>query len=113
MMRARAVLAVLSFLAAASCSDDTGANISGVPGYSISTVKVFPSSATIFVPDTIRISDRITFAAIAYGKGGSILTGMRFVWSTSDPSIAVVDSGGTVTPVRPGTVEVMASAHKV
>jgi hypothetical protein len=38
---------------------------------------------------------------------------MRFAWSTSDPSIAVVDSGGTVTPVRPGTVEVMASAHKV
>ena len=112
-MRAVEVVAVLSFLVAASCSDDTGANISGVPGYSIASVRVFPSTATIFVPDTIRASDIITFAAVAIGKNGGILELTRFAWSTSDPSIAVVDSGGTVTPVRPGTVEVMASAHKV
>jgi alpha-tubulin suppressor-like RCC1 family protein len=38
---------------------------------------------------------------------------MRFAWSTSDASIATVDSVGVVTPVRPGTVEVSASAFKV
>jgi len=113
LMRARAAVAVLSFLVAASCADDTGANISGVPGYSIASVRVFPSTATIFVPDTIRASDIITFAAVAVGKNGGFLAATRFVWSTSDPSIAVVDSGGVVTPVRTGTVVISASAHKV
>lgn len=96
----------------ASCSD-TGANISGVPGYSISSVRVSPSSATIFVPDTVRVSDQITFSAVAFGKNSGVVQVTRFAWSTSDASIATVDSAGVVTPVRAGTVEVLASAHKV
>jgi len=111
-MRARKVVVALSFLVAASCSDAAGPNISDVPGYSIASVRVFPTSATIFVPDTIRASDRITFAAIALGKNGAVLSSVAFVWSSSDPSIAVVDSSGMVTPVMPGTVEISASAHK-
>jgi alpha-tubulin suppressor-like RCC1 family protein len=113
LMRAREVVAALSFLVAASCSDAAGPNISDVPGYSIASVRVVPSSATIFVPDTIRASDRFTFEAIAVGKNGAVLGSVSFVWSSSDPSIAVVDSAGTVTPIMPGTVEISASAHKI
>ena len=113
MSRARGVLAVLSLLVVSSCDDSTGPNLNNISGLSISSVRVFPSSATIFVPDTIRVSDRITFAAVAIGKNGAVLSGIRFAWSSSDESIAVVDSGGTVTPVRTGTVEISASAHKI
>jgi alpha-tubulin suppressor-like RCC1 family protein len=113
MSRARVAVAVFSVLAVSSCDDGTGPNINDVPGYSISSVRVLPTTATIFVPDTIRASDRITFAAVALGKGGGFLSGISFVWRSSDESIAVVDSSGTVTPVRPGTVEISASAHKV
>ena len=113
MSGARAVLAVLSPLLMMACEDGTGPNLNNTPGYSIASVRVFPSTATIFVPDTIRASDRITFAAIAYGKNGAALAGIRFVWNTSDASVAVVDSSGTVTPVRAGTVQISASAHKI
>lgn len=113
MSRARVVLAVFSALFVTACEDGTGPNLNNLPGYSISSVRVFPPSAVIFVPDTIRPSDRITFAAVALGKGGAVLTSLTYAWSSSDPSIAIVDSSGTVTPVRPGTVQISASAHKV
>lgn len=113
MSRARLVLAVLFPFLLTACEDGTGPNLNNVPGYSITSVRVFPPTATIFVPDTIRPFDRFTFAAIALSKGGAVLENLRYVWSSSDPSIATVDSSGTVTPVRPGTVQISASAHKV
>ena len=114
MSRARVVFAVLSLLVVSSCEDGTGPNLNpNVPGYSITSVRVLPPSATIFVPDTIRPSDRITFSAVGLSKGGAILDKLRFVWTSSDESIAVVDTLGTVTPIRPGTVTITASAHKV
>jgi alpha-tubulin suppressor-like RCC1 family protein len=113
MSRARVVVAVLSTLVVTACEDGTGPNLNNVPGYSITSVRVFPPSAVMFVPDTIRPSDRFTFAAIALSKGGAVLENLRYVWTSSDPSVATVDSSGTVTPVRPGTVEISASAHKV
>ena len=112
-MRRVRVTAVFTLLLAAACEDATGPNLNSIPGYGISSVRVFPATATMFVPDTIRASDRITFSAVAVGKSGRALTGIKFAWTTSDASIAVVDSSGTVTPVRPGTVKISASAHKI
>lgn len=113
MSRIHVAITALSLLVVTSCDDGTGPNLSDVPGYAISSVRVLPTTATIFVPDTIRASDRITFAAFALGKHGGVLAGIAFAWRSSDESIAVVDSSGTVTPVRPGTVQISASAHKV
>ena len=108
------MLAVLSPLMLTACEDGTGPNLNdNVPGYSITSVRVFPPSAVIFVPDTIRPSDRITFVAVALSKGGGVLENLSYVWTSSDPSIAIVDSIGTVTPIRPGTVQISASAHKI
>jgi alpha-tubulin suppressor-like RCC1 family protein len=107
------VAAAVVFLAPLVACDDTGPNISGVPGYSISAVRMLPNEMTIFIPDTVRESDHVTFEAVGLGKGGALLTNLRFAWETSDPSIATVDENGTVTPVRAGTVKIMASAHKV
>lgn len=112
-MRARRYLAAIAILPLASCSETTGANLSGVPGYLISAVRVSPSIDTIFVPDSIRDSDRITFSAVATGKNGSVLRAMTFAWSTSNPLIATVDSSGVVTPKAVGVVEISAAADKI
>jgi uncharacterized protein YjdB len=112
MVRALRVFMALTAFLLASCSENTGPNLNDVPGYSISKVIVDPPSATILIPDTVTAANEISFSAVALGKGGGSLSGIRFAWSTSDPSIAVVDSLGVVTPIRPGTVEVIASAHK-
>ena len=112
MARAIRVFTALTALVVVSCSDNTGPNLNDVPGYAIRDVIVDPPSATILIPDTVTAANEIAFSAVAIGKSGGGLSGIRFAWSTSDPSIAVVDSLGVVTPIRPGTVEVIASAYK-
>jgi uncharacterized protein YjdB len=112
-MRVRCMVTLGVVVMAASCTETTGPNLSGVPGYLISAVEVSPSIDTLFVPDTIRPSDRIAFTASAIGKNGAIIPVMTFAWSSSDPTIATVDSGGLVTPLRRGVVEISASADKI
>ena len=112
-MYARRYLLLISILPLVSCTETTGENISGLPGYLISSVRVSPSVDTIFIPDSIRDSDRITFSAIATGKNGSPLPAMTFAWSTSNPLVATVDSAGVVTPRALGEVEISAAADKV
>src|SRR4026208_2136441 len=80
MRRVRVAVAVLSLGTVPSCDDGTGPNVNDVPGYVISSVRVSPSTATIFIPDTVRVSDQVTFSAMAIGKSGVPLTGIRFVW---------------------------------
>ena len=112
-MHARCYLTLILVLPLASCTETTGANLSDVPGYLISSVRVSPSIDTIFVPDSIRDSDRITFSAIATGKNGSALPVTTFAWSTSNPLVATVDASGVVTPRALGEVEISASADKI
>ena len=112
-MGARKVVLVLSLVGSASCTDATGPNLSDIPGYLISAVRVTPAVDTIFVSNPIRVSDRITFRASATGKNGAQLSISRFAWSTSDQSIATVDESGVVTPVSVGTVQIIASADKI
>ena len=113
MVRATRVVRALLLLIVAACDEETGTNLNEVPGYAITDVIVDPASATILVPDTIAAGTKVPFSAVAIGWTGDRLLGIRFAWSTSDPSIAVVDSAGNVTPLRPGTVEVIASAYDI
>ena len=112
-MRVTLILGFLIFALGASCDDPTGPNLSDTPGYLISSVRVSPGADTLFVPDTIRSFDRVTFTASALGKSGGPVPISRFAWSTSDPAIAVIDEFGVVTPVTTGTVEIQASADKI
>ena len=112
-MGVRKFVIALSLVWSASCTDATGPNLSGTPGYLISSVRVSPSVDTIFVSDPIRVSDRVAFTAFATGKNGSLLSISQFAWSTSDPAIATVNSSGVVTPLSVGTVQIIASADKI
>jgi hypothetical protein len=91
---------------------DDRANISGLPGYAISDVRVTPSIDTIYIPDTVRVTDRVQFFAAVEGKDG-LLHVAPMVWSVSDPSIASIDAQGVVTPRGIGTVEIRAEADKI
>ena len=113
-MHSRRVLKALAFFAAVGCIDTTGPNLAGnVPGYSITDVGVTPRSATVLVPDTITTAHAVQFAATAFDRTNQPIPSTRFVWKTSDSTIATVDENGLVTPLMPGTVEVTASAYRV
>jgi hypothetical protein len=105
---------VVTFLVAgvAAC-EDLGPNISGVPAYSISSVRVSPAVDTIFITDTIRATDRAFFSAQAIGKSLTPLSITDFVWQSSNPNVATVDEDGVVTPISLGTTEISASAGKI
>jgi hypothetical protein len=110
MNRSLMLLVNVSVLATA-CDD--APNISGLPGYAISSVRIVPSVDTIFVAGTFLETDRVQFTALAESRTGALLDGLRYVWSTSDPGIATIDSAGVATARAHGTVEITASAYKV
>ena len=113
MGRWRLALPVMAGLAAAACSVESGPNISGVPAIDIRWVEISPSTDTLLIPDTVRVTDRLQLRAVAFGLGSKTLDVNRFVWSSLDTTIAKVDSFGLVTPRRIGTVEITASATRV
>ena len=112
-MRAGRVAAALTLLTVVACGEETGPNVSGIPGLSILEVRVVPSSATILVPDTITTADFVQFSAVAIGRAGETVPVSDYAWRSMDESIAIVDGTGLVVPIRPGTVEIHASAHKI
>ncbi len=58
----------------------------------VAELSISPTSGTVMVGDTLSFD----------ASGGSI----PYVWSTSDPNIATIDSDGLLTGVTPGTVTV-------
>ena len=110
----RAFATLTTAMICVGCSDiETGPNISGVDVMSISEVRVQPSTDSIFIADTVRVTDRLQLRGVAIGRSGADLSVDRFVWHSSDVTVATVDSFGVVTPVRPGSVEISASAYRV
>lgn len=106
-------LAGLAAIVCAACSAETGPNISGVPAFDIRRVEVSPLVDTIFIPDTVRATDRLQFTAKAFGLGSEVLPVNRYVWGVEDTTIAVVDSFGLVTPRRVGSTKISASATRI
>ena len=112
-MRALLPIAILILSLGASCDDATGPNLSDTPGYLISSVRIEPTSDTIFIPPVVRSFDRVSFTATAIGKSGNPINISQFAWTTSNPAVATVDESGVVTPISTGTVEIRASADKI
>jgi alpha-tubulin suppressor-like RCC1 family protein len=110
---ARWLIGASACLVVAACGEETGPNISGVPSLGIWEVAVSPTNLTILVPDTITAADFVQFSAAAISRSGQPVGVQAFAWRTSDESIAIIDENGLVVPIRPGTVEIHASAHKI
>lgn len=112
-MRALLLIGILVLSLGASCDDSTGPNLSDVPGYLISSVRVEPVADTIFIPAIPRSFDRAVFTATAIGRNGQPLDVSEFAWTSSNPAVATVSDEGVVTPLTTGTVEIRASADKI
>ena len=111
-MRRAVLLVATPLLLAASCEDIGAPNISGVPGYLISSIRITPAIDTIFIPDTITVLDQVAFTATAISKNGATIPNMAFVWTVSNDALASIDADGVLTPKSTGTVFVTATADK-
>jgi hypothetical protein len=78
--------------------------IAPIDSRSVAAVSVSPGL------DTIAPDDTLPFAAELSDSAGHAIKGVRTVWSTSDPSVATVDSTGRVRGVAPGVAEIAAIA---
>ena len=112
-MRVLLPIGILVVALGASCDNATGPNLSDTPGYLISSVRIEPTSDTIFIPPVPRSFDRVTFSATAIGKSGNPINISQFAWTSSNLAVATVDESGVVTPITTGTVEIRASADKI
>lgn len=70
---------------------------------SIASVTVSPTSATASVGDTGR------FSATAKDVNGNIISGVKFVWSSTDSSIVVVTATGSITARKAGAATIVAA----
>ncbi len=103
---------ILATFFVGACGDDLGPNISGVPGYAIASVHVVPEIDTIVIGDVIDETDQLQLTAVALSRTLTEISGMQFVWSSSDETVATVDGSGLVMPVSPGSAYITASAAK-
>ncbi len=108
----RSALCGVAILVAA-CTEETGPNISGVPGLNITRLEVAPVLDTLFVADTVRPGDRLQMTVQVFGWTGQPMTGVAVAWSSSDPAVATVSSTGVVIPTGVGATMITASATKI
>lgn len=93
--------------------DTIKATSSGITGFGVVTVKlvpvasvqVTPSTAPLFVGDTVRLT------ATTYDSVGGVLTGRTITWSSAAPGIASVSATGLVTGVSPGGAVIKATSE--
>jgi uncharacterized protein YjdB len=86
----------------------TGNSVVTVTAIPIASITVTPSTPTIIVGNTVQLT------ATALDGSGNTLTGRTFTWSSSNSSVASVNSSGLVTgAVVGGPVSISASAEGV
>lgn len=86
----------------------TGAGVSGN-----ATVQVRTLVKTVSVTSPVTqalVSDTVRLSAKAVGQADQALTGRRFTWQSSNPSVASVDSTGRVILLAAGTAQVTATS---
>ena len=71
----------------------------------VTEVTVFPPEATVQIAETAAMTTELR------GPDGEILTGRRIAWSSTDITVAVVDSTGTATAVSPGQAVIVAESE--
>ena len=86
-----------------ACGDGGPADLSGpVPA----TIMITPPKVTL-----AALGQTVQLTAAARDQGGQTMTGVAFVWASSDQSVAQVDATGLVTAVGNGTAEITAASR--
>ncbi|MDN5201353.1 Ig-like domain-containing protein [Fulvivirgaceae bacterium BMA10] len=75
---------------------------------SVSNIDISPET-----PVLTSIGETIQLKAIAKDAGENIIKGKRFVWSSSDESIASINENGLVTANAKGTVRITATTDNI
>lgn len=89
------------------------ATAGGKQGTAIVTV-VPPSVQSVAVSlaaSTIEVTRTTTATAVLRDAGGNILTGRQLTWTTGNPSIATVTTGGVVTGVAVGSTTIIGTSE--
>lgn len=74
----------------------------------VATVQVTPPNAGL---TTVGVTQQ--FVAVAKDSGGTTVSGVRFLWISSDPSVATVDTNGVAKSKGPGQTIVTAAGRGV
>lgn len=82
------------------------ASVRVLPRRRVASVAVRPDTATL------PIEGSWPFHAMLRDSAGDSLSGGAVTWTSSDPSVAVVDSTGLVTAVAPGTATITAVSEE-
>jgi hypothetical protein len=109
-MRAgRSILAKLVIVATCiACSGDSLTDPFAPPGLALTLT---PTVETIFIGGTAQNGSSAALTLSATSMGRSVSTPSGVEWTSSNPSVAVVDSTGVVTAVSLGTTTVTARVN--
>ena len=100
----------LSFIAAA-CDEEV---ISG-PGFicdvtnPVTALNLNPGNATLTVRVPAQATDTLQLSAVVLGRNSTVRTDVPIEFTSSDPTVATVDSAGIVHALKPGTITIKAA----
>jgi uncharacterized protein YjdB len=91
------------------------ANVEGVVGMATVTVRQVPVGSVVVSPQTasVPVGGAVQLSASVLDASGGALQGRLVGWTSSDESIAVVSSTGSVTGIKIGTATITASSEGV
>ena len=110
MRSARLLIAagVLAVVAGLACSSDSLTDPNAPPGLAL---KLTPSADTIFVGDTISNASPLALVLSATSLGRPVQAPKGVEWTSSNPAVAFVSTGGVVTAVGVGATIVTARVN--
>ena len=81
----------------------------------VSTITIDPPSPTISIGASTQMTAAATYSDGSTGtlSGGTSCTGNTVCWSSSDPSVASISTGGLLTGVSQGTTTITAASGAV
>ena len=101
------ISAVVALIGLTACGDSgSGIHIPGSSPGAVAAVTVSPSSASIQVGLTVQMA-----ATVVDGQGNEVSGDVS--WTSSDPAVASVDSGGLVTGLVAGTATITATINTI
>ncbi|HEV7587914.1 MAG TPA: Ig-like domain-containing protein [Longimicrobium sp.] len=72
----------------------------------------FPDGWVTITPDSsyVPVDDESNLTAVAYNAIGTVVPGATFTWSSSNPSVATISSGGVMVAMDIGTAIITATS---